>query len=143
MPRVLSGKPDAAFFRQRHRPRGRPDGSRYADLDNAFVYRKKLVAGCTCNGRDPFGLARVDVNTDPTLRPGDIVATKTGLVAVTAIENKVAIHADRQRPRRRQELARETGRACKIMPPSRAGATPVTMSGRARADDNRSAQLSR
>ena len=66
------------------------DGSRYADLDTAFLYRKQLVAGSTCNGRDPFGLARVDVNTDPTLRPGDIVATKTGLVAFTGMKNKVA-----------------------------------------------------
>ena len=52
------------------------DGSRYADLDTALLYRKQLVAGSTCNGRDRFGLAHVDVNTDPTLRPGDIVATK-------------------------------------------------------------------
>jgi hypothetical protein len=39
------------------------------------VYRERLVADCTCNGRDPFGLARVDIATDPTLRAGDIVAT--------------------------------------------------------------------
>jgi hypothetical protein len=57
------------------------DGSRYSDLDKAYVYRKQLVAGCTCNGRDGFGLAHIDVNTDPTLRPGDVVATKDGLVA--------------------------------------------------------------
>jgi len=31
-------------------------GSRYVDLNNAFVYRKQLVVGCTCNGRDAFGL---------------------------------------------------------------------------------------
>jgi len=51
------------------------DGERYADLGNAFVYRERLVADCTCNGRDAFGLARVDIATDPTLRAGDIVAT--------------------------------------------------------------------
>jgi hypothetical protein len=51
------------------------DGERYADLGNAFVYRERLVADCTCNGRDPFGLARVDIANDPTLRAGDIVAT--------------------------------------------------------------------
>jgi len=55
------------------------NGTRYADLDTAFDYRDKLVDGCTCNGRDPLGLARVDVKTDPTLRPGDIVATNDGL----------------------------------------------------------------
>ncbi len=57
------------------------DGQRYADLDNAFSYQKQLVANCTCNGKDAFGLARLDVRADPTLRPGDIVMTKTGPVA--------------------------------------------------------------
>jgi hypothetical protein len=59
------------------------DGSRYADLPNAFVYRKHLVAGCTCNGRTAFGLAQIDPRSDPTLRPGDVVATQGGLMAVT------------------------------------------------------------
>lgn len=57
------------------------DGSRYADLDHAFLYRDRLVADCTCNGRDSFGLAPVDVASDPTLRPGDIVAGTQGLLA--------------------------------------------------------------
>lgn len=57
------------------------DGTRYADLDNAFLYREKLVPGCTCNGRDSLGLAPVDISLDTTLKPGDIVATATGLVA--------------------------------------------------------------
>jgi uncharacterized protein DUF2865 len=54
-------------------------GERYADIGNAFVYRDRLVADCTCNGRDAFGLAPVDIATDTTLRPGDIVATSAGL----------------------------------------------------------------
>jgi hypothetical protein len=54
-------------------------GERYAGLDHAFVYRDRLVADCTCNGRDAFGLAPIDVATDPTLRAGDIVATRSGL----------------------------------------------------------------
>jgi hypothetical protein len=66
------------------------DGSRYADLDTAYLYRKELVDGATCNGRDHFGLAHVDVTTDPTLRPGDIVATRAGLVAVTRTRNQAA-----------------------------------------------------
>lgn len=57
------------------------NGSRYADLPKAFLYRKQLVAGCTCNGHDQFGLARIDINADPTLRPGDVVATPNGMVA--------------------------------------------------------------
>lgn len=59
------------------------DGSRYADLPNAYVYRKKLAKNCSCNGRTPFGLAHIDARTDPTLRPGDIVATEAGLLAYT------------------------------------------------------------
>lgn len=66
------------------------DGSRYTDLGNAFVYRKQLVAGCSCNGKTPFGLASIDPATDPTLRPGDVVATKEGLMAFTGGRNKAA-----------------------------------------------------
>jgi hypothetical protein len=57
------------------------DGQRYSDLDNAFAYRKKLSSNCTCNGREPAGLAPVDISLDTTLRPGDVVATTTGFVA--------------------------------------------------------------
>ena len=57
------------------------DGERYSELPTAFAYRKKLSADCTCNGRDPAGLAPVDISVDSTLRPGDVVATATGFVA--------------------------------------------------------------
>jgi hypothetical protein len=57
------------------------NGARYSDLDTAFLYREQIVAGCTCNGKDAFGLARVDLASDPTLRDGDIVATSNGLMA--------------------------------------------------------------
>ncbi len=57
------------------------DGQKYTALDNAFLYRRQLVANCTCNGRDAFGLASFDVKRDPTLRPGDIVSTKRDLHA--------------------------------------------------------------
>jgi Protein of unknown function (DUF2865) len=59
------------------------DGQHYSNLDTAFVYRKQLVANCTCNGKDAAGLVSLDVKNDPTLRPGDIVSTKEGLVAYT------------------------------------------------------------
>jgi hypothetical protein len=59
------------------------DGQRYATLDTAFAYRKQLVANCTCNGKDSLGLATFDVKNDPTLRPGDIVSTKEGLLGYT------------------------------------------------------------
>jgi hypothetical protein len=57
------------------------DGARYADLPTAFAYRDRLVSDCTCNGRDAYGLVTTTVNDDPTLRPGDIVATEQGFVA--------------------------------------------------------------
>lgn len=56
-------------------------GERYADSDNAYAYRKTLKADCTCNGRDPTGLAPIDISLDSTLRPGDVIATADGLVA--------------------------------------------------------------
>ena len=59
------------------------DGQRYATLDTAFLYRKQLVANCSCNGKDAFGLTSFDVKRDPTLRPGDIVSTNEGLLAFT------------------------------------------------------------
>ncbi len=56
-------------------------GERYADSENAFAFRKALKADCTCNGREPTGLAPVDLSLDSTLRPGDVIATSNGLVA--------------------------------------------------------------
>ena len=57
------------------------DGQRYTNLETAFIYRKQLVANCTCNGKDAFGLSYSDVRRDPTLRPGDIVSTTNGFLA--------------------------------------------------------------
>jgi hypothetical protein len=59
------------------------DGKHYRDLPKAFLYRKQMVAGCTCNGKDAFGLAKMDVKEDPTLARGDIVVTQTGLASVS------------------------------------------------------------
>jgi hypothetical protein len=61
-----------------------PDGKHYSELPTAFTYREKIVPGCTCNGRDAFGLVNTPVADDPTLRPGDIVATSGGLMAYNA-----------------------------------------------------------
>jgi hypothetical protein len=57
------------------------DGSRYGDLATAFLYRTKIVPGCTCNGRDAFGLATVKPTEDATLRAGDVVTTETGFMS--------------------------------------------------------------
>ena len=66
------------------------DGARYADLPNAYVYRQKIADSCTCNGKDPMGLAAIDVRGDPTLRAGDIVATSTGLTTYNGRNSKEA-----------------------------------------------------
>ncbi|MET4114693.1 hypothetical protein ABIB85_001082 [Bradyrhizobium sp. JR1.5] len=62
-------------------------GKSYSDLPNAFRYRNEIVAGCTCNGKDPVGLAQVKVDDDPTLRKGDIVAGADGLVVASRNAN--------------------------------------------------------
>jgi hypothetical protein len=55
-------------------------GKPYSELPNAFRYRNEVVAGCTCNGKDQFGLARIKIEDDPTLRKGDLVANANGLL---------------------------------------------------------------
>ena len=94
------------------------DGRRYEDLDNAFVYRERLVDGCTCNGKTPYGLARMDVNADPTLRPGDVVATKTGLMAFTGAKDKVANFTPIDSYRGMPQSARDKLADTKILPTS-------------------------
>jgi hypothetical protein len=61
------------------------NGERYADSENAFAFRKALIADCTCNGRSPAGLAPVDLTLDSSLRPGDVIATTSGLVAYSGV----------------------------------------------------------
>ena len=56
------------------------NGKPYSELPNAFRYRNELVSGCTCNGKDQVGLAPVNIENDPTLRKGDIVAGENGLL---------------------------------------------------------------
>jgi hypothetical protein len=63
------------------------DGQRYNDLPNAFVYRERMVPGCTCNGKSSVGLASTPAAEDPTLRPGDIVATNSGFTVYNGRES--------------------------------------------------------
>ena len=60
-------------------------GERYADSENAFAFRKALRGDCTCNGREPVGLAPVDLSLDSSLKAGDVIATTDGLVAYTGV----------------------------------------------------------
>ena len=64
------------------------DGKRYSELNTAFVYRERIVPACTCNGKDAFGVVTPPVQNDPTLRPGDIVATNNGLMAYNGVDGR-------------------------------------------------------
>jgi len=101
------------------------DGSRYAGLPNAYVYRKRLVAGCTCNGRDAFGLAHIDVKDDPTLRRGDVVATRDVLVAYTGDRNQRADFTPVESYPGFSKSYRETLSDIRIRPPDTVNYTPA------------------
>jgi len=60
------------------------DGSTYQKLPNAFTYRERIVPDCSCNGRDSFGTASMKLEDDPTLQPGDLIATNHGVVSFHA-----------------------------------------------------------
>jgi hypothetical protein len=77
--------PTKVFFGSTIEGASSTNGERYADSENAFAYRKALRADCTCNGRDPAGLAPVDLTLDSSLRPGDVIATSNGLVAFSGV----------------------------------------------------------
>lgn len=66
------------------------NGKAYSALPNAFRYRNEIVSGCTCNGKDTFGLAKIDVKDDPTLRKGDIVASEDGLLVTRKADKRGA-----------------------------------------------------
>lgn len=105
-------------------------GQRYADLENAFVYRQKVVAGCTCNGKDSFGLARIDVAADPTLRPGDIVASgdnvKAALIAMQAARERGQAAAERGQAAAERPALRGSRTATAAPPPAtKTDAAPV------------------
>ena len=103
-------------------------GQRYADLENAFVYRQRIVEGCSCNGKDSFGLARLDVASDPTLRPGDIVSSgdnvKAALIAMHAAKERALAAAERPALRGSRTATSEPApRAAK--PPAAPAEAPV------------------
>jgi len=66
------------------------DGRPYSALPHAFLYRKELVAGCTCNGKNPVGLASIKPDEDKSLRNGDLVARATGLEVVKRSDDHVS-----------------------------------------------------
>lgn len=122
------------------------NGKRYADLPHAFLYRKQLVASCTCNGRTPGGLAAVDAKSDPTLRPGDIVATNQGLAAFSGMKNQTAEFTPIQSYKglsaeMRRKLSTLEVRPAPVSPQTMAAAPPSE--NPAATDDSKRTQLSR
>jgi hypothetical protein len=122
------------------------DGSRYADLSNAFVYRNKVVPGCSCNGKDGFGLANMKAAEDPTLHQGDVVATEDGFVAYSGSHKRSAdftpINSASGVPAESRHQLAQT----KIAPASTPAApSPTTNSAASARDDgnDRQAQLIR
>jgi len=61
------------------------EGKLYSALPNAFRYRRELVPGCTCNGKDVIGLAQIKIEDDKTTRRGDMIASKDGLEVIRGI----------------------------------------------------------
>jgi hypothetical protein len=113
------------------------DGSTYQKLPNAFAYRERIIPDCSCNGRDSFGTANMKLEDDPTLQPGDMIATNHGVVsfqtwrranAYTPIDRKgvdsklIIMTSEREsvpaaRPQRRAPL-RKAGAVPPAMPTS-------------------------
>jgi len=88
----------------------------------------------------------MDVKADPTLRPGDVVAAKRGLVAFTGTKNSVANFMPIDNYRGLSKTSRGKLAEVKIMPPNTSTAevttaTITSISDRARNDDR--AQASR
>jgi hypothetical protein len=86
--------PTKVFFGSNIDGASSANGERYADSENAFAYRKAMRADCTCNGRDPAGLAPIDLTLDTSLRPGDVIATTSGLVAYSGVKVGVSQTAE-------------------------------------------------
>jgi len=123
------------------------DGKPYSELSTAFVYREKIVPGCTCNGKDAFGIVTPPVRNDPTLRQGDIVATNNGLMAYSGVDARrnaqfTPIDLQRLSAELRQKLADTK------VDPAEAKPAPVKVSPKDQRDGvpavrNKRAQVSR
>jgi hypothetical protein len=129
-----------------------PDGKRYADLGTAFAFREKIVPGCTCNGKDAFGLVNTPIEDDQTLQAGDIVATNGGLMAYngnagvrkqnfTPISSYAGLSSDLRRKLTETKIAPATDAAPRPIKP--ADATPTDVTGSIRNGKSKRVQLTR
>jgi len=126
------------------------DGTRYTELGTAFAYRDRVVPGCTCNGKDAFGLVNMKAAEDPTLRQGDVVATQDGFVAYsgghkrgadfTPINSASGVPADSKRQLAQTRIAPASTPAG---PTDISSNNTATSSAAARNGNDRQAQLVR
>lgn len=121
------------------------NGSRYTDLPNAYLYRKQMTANCSCNGRSVAGLTHLAPQDDPTLRPGDVVATTSGLVVYTGGRGAAANFTPVKSYAGFSKSERATLLALKVTPPDRRGTaeapvTPPAFTAAWRLRGNRTAQ---
>jgi hypothetical protein len=119
------------------------DSSRYTDLGSAFAYRTKVVPGCTCNGKDAFGLVDMKAADDPTLRQGDVVATNDGFVAYSGTSKRSGdftpiASATNLSPDARRQLAQTP-----IRQTSEGASSSDYVNAAARDSNDRQAQLTR
>jgi hypothetical protein len=114
------------------------DGSRYSDLGTAFAYRTKVVPGCTCNGKDAFGLVNMKAAEDPTLHQGDVVATADGFVTYTGGGKRAGDFTPIDSSARASRQLAQT----RIAPTAEPSA-PATVSAASRDGNDRQAQLAR
>jgi hypothetical protein len=98
------------------------DGQKYSAIPNAFTYRTKIVDNCSCNGRDPFGVANVDLENDPTLQSGDLVVQETGFSVYRGSHNYVPVEKSGMSPTLVKQLI-----AIKILPNNPHATFAVTM----------------
>ena len=76
---LCPGSPTRLFYGRQIDYAQDRSGRGYSQLENAFVYRTKIVSGCSCDGKAGTGVAQIPINSDPTLKSGDIVAGASGL----------------------------------------------------------------
>jgi uncharacterized protein DUF2865 len=104
------------------------DGGKYTQLANAFVYRDKMVAGCTCNGKSDTGIQTISYQDDPTLRPGDIVMTENGPVVFRGAvgpTHKLSDFVPLKESNRVSSSVREKVIAMKLMPARQASVRKI------------------
>jgi hypothetical protein len=126
------------------------DGTRYGSLKSALLYRARLVADCSCIDKG-LGMARIAVPEDPTLRRGDIVATRDGLMAYAGGAGRHATFTPVSALAGLSESTRRTLGSVKVTPappgtvisrPALAGRS-TDATGSLRRSDRRRAQASR